>query len=125
VVDVLLSGPIPVLDTLQEADVRVLLDLEGLTLGTYQVTPTVVLLPEQLQAVTVRPIPVEVIIERGEPPTATLTPTRTPTPSRTLPPTRRPTDTPAPPPTDTLAPATETSAAPADTPPPPTDTPAP
>ncbi|MBL8057525.1 MAG: hypothetical protein JNK29_12535 [Anaerolineales bacterium] len=120
-VDVLLSGPLPVLNQLEEGDVRVLLDLDGLAPGTYQITPTVVLLPSQLTLLTVQPSPVEVIVERGQPATSTPSPTITLTPSRTP----RPTFT------ATLVPPTPSPAAPSATPPPPdgappaTDTPPP
>lgn len=77
-VDVLLSGPIPILDALRDGDVRVFLDLTGLGVGTFPITPTVVLLPDKLRAVTVRPSPVEVVIVGG----AAVTPTRTPRPTR-------------------------------------------
>jgi hypothetical protein len=92
----------------------VLLDLGELTPGTHQITPTVVLLPDQLTAVTVQPSQVEVILERGQPPTRTLTPSVTPTPTRTF----LPTWTPSPPP-PTAAPPTATPTAP------PSETPAP
>lgn len=115
-VDVLLSGPIPILEALREADVRVLLDLTGLDAGTYAITPTVVLLPEAVTAVTVRPSPVEVVIERGVPATQTPTPTRTVPPTRTPAATRTPLPSPtAPPPapeTETAVPPPEVSSTP-------------
>ena len=85
-VDVLLLGPLSVLDGLSLEDVRVVLDLEGLGPGTYQVTPEVQLLPEGLRAENVLPSQVEVIVVLGTPtPTMTIEvtpePTATPTPS--------------------------------------------
>ncbi len=112
-VDVLLSGPIPILEGLQDADARVLLDLTGLGVGIYQVQPTVLLLPDKLQAVTVRPSPVEVVIERSGTPTLSPTPSLTPTPTRTPAVTR------------TLAPTFTSSPTPTETPPPPDATPTP
>lgn len=40
-VDIILSGPLPILDTLQATDVRVVVDAQGLTSGVYQVRPMV------------------------------------------------------------------------------------
>ncbi len=93
-VDVLLLGPLTVLDGLSLEDVRVILDLEGLGPGAYQVTPRVEVLPEGLRAENVLPSQVEVIVVLGTPtpsptvtpePTIDLTVTFTPTPRPTLP----------------------------------------
>jgi YbbR domain-containing protein len=81
-VDVLLSGPVPVLEALRSEDVRVVVDVQGLTPGVYQLVPEVVLLPEGLSAESVLPSPIEVTIEAGATPTMTPTPARTPTPTR-------------------------------------------
>lgn len=78
-VGVFLSGPLPTLDNLKEGDVRVIVNLDGLGVGTYQLTPQVVLLPENLRTENLLPGTVEVVLERGTPPTRTSTPTRTPT----------------------------------------------
>ncbi len=43
VVDVVISGPLPLLDSLAEDDVRVILDLSSVTEGTYQFAPQVVI----------------------------------------------------------------------------------
>ncbi len=105
-VDVLLSGPLPLLNALQPADVRVFVKLDGLTEGTYQVTAEVILASDQLRAESILPNPVEVVIEKVN------TPTVGPSPTRTRPPTRTPTTTatrPLPPATPTPAPtATDT-----------------
>lgn len=100
-VDVLIIGPLPLLDRLREGDVLIAIDLNGLGPGTYALTPAVVFLSDQLRAESVLPATVEVIIERGPPPTRTPTITPTPTvtrtPTRTLiPPTETPPPTPAP-----------------------------
>jgi len=68
-VDVILSGPLPVLDRLKPEDVRVILDLEGLGLGTHQVTPQVILLPDELRAENVLPSQIEVVISEATTPT--------------------------------------------------------
>jgi YbbR domain-containing protein len=88
-VDILISGPLPMLNQLQQGDVRVFLDLRNLTEGTYQVTPQVNLLPAELRVEKVLTSPIEVTI-RIKPtatptptPTASLTPTVTATPTKT------------------------------------------
>jgi YbbR domain-containing protein len=104
-VDVLLFGPLPVLDQLRPEDVRVILDVTGLLPGTHQVTPKVILLSDKLRAENWLPAQIEVVIVVGPPPTPTptLTPTSTitPTPRPTRPPTFTPTATP----TGSVAPA--------------------
>jgi YbbR domain-containing protein len=88
-VDLLISGPLPILNKLQEGDVRIFLDLRDLDVGTYQVTPQVNLLPSELRVDKILTSPVEVTIkikptETPTPtPTETVTPTITPTPTKT------------------------------------------
>ena len=88
-VDLLISGPLPILNKLQEGDVRIFLDLRDLDVGTYQVTPQVNLLPSELRVDKVLTSPIEVTIrikptETPTPtPTVTTTPTITPTPTKT------------------------------------------
>ncbi len=107
-VDVILLGPLPVLDDLTLQDVRVVLNLSGLPPGTYQVVPQVELLPAALRAENVLPSQIEVVISPSTP-TPTFAPvtataagatpgvvgtsapsspslTRTPTPTATRPP---------------------------------------
>lgn len=109
-VDVILLGPLPLLENLTLEDVRVILDLQGLGPGTYQVTPEVLLLSDRLRAENVLPGLIEVIIApasptptatdipptvTGTPPTATRTSTATRTPTLTI--TPGPSPTPRPP----------------------------
>jgi len=99
-VDVILSGPLPKLETLRHGDVVVILNLYGLEEGTHKVTPKV-LVPEGIVVESVLPPTIEVLIARGPLPTFTptpeVTPTPTPTPTPTLPtPTPIPTPTPLP-----------------------------
>ena len=99
-VDVILSGPLPKLETLRQGDVVVILNLFGLEAGTHKVTPSV-LVPEGIVVESVLPPTIEVLIARGPLPTFTptpeVTPTPTPTPTPTLPtPTPIPTPTPLP-----------------------------
>ncbi len=79
-VDVILSGPLPKLDTLRPGDVVVILNLYGLEAGTHKVKPTV-LVPEGLVVESVLPATIEVLIARGTLPTLTPTPAVTPTPT--------------------------------------------
>ena len=77
-VDVILSGPLPLLDSLDRDDVFVILDLSGLIEGTHAVTPRVVL-PDGINLQGVIPELVEVVItaDNGGPP---LSPLATPAP---------------------------------------------
>lgn len=69
-VDVILSGPVPLLDSLNQDDVFAILDLTGLISGTHAVKPKVVL-PDGIQLEGVIPETVEVVIvpNDGAPPT--------------------------------------------------------
>ncbi|MFH1183631.1 MAG: CdaR family protein [Chloroflexota bacterium] len=69
-VDVILSGPIPILDTLRPQDVQVTVDVTNLAAGSYQLTPTVQILASNVDVETVNPGAVEVV----------LTPKANPTP---------------------------------------------
>ena len=96
VADVILSGPLPELQDLDPEDVRVVLNLLGLRVGTHKLQPTV-LLPEgsRLEIKTIQPETIEVTIQippteaAPEPPLEEATPTITasPTPSGTATPT--------------------------------------
>jgi YbbR domain-containing protein len=87
-VDVILSGPVPVLNDLQPSDIRVKVDLTNYLVGVHQLIPIVDFLPEDVKKVSVLPAAVEVTVLAL--PTATPTPiqaqptrTATPTPTRT------------------------------------------
>ena len=75
-VDVILSGPLPILDTLNRQDVRVTVDLTGLELGTHQVIPKVEVLIADVFVESILPNTIEVVITPLG--TATVTPTATP-----------------------------------------------
>jgi YbbR domain-containing protein len=81
-VDVILSGPLPRLQSLTTRDMKVIADLFGLDPGIHKVELTVVV-PEGLRVESVLPNTVEVDIRVGQPqtPTPTRVPTRTPTPT--------------------------------------------
>jgi YbbR domain-containing protein len=61
-VDVILSGPLPLLDTLTRQSVRATVDLTGLTEGTYQITPRVEVLISNIIVESILPNAVEVVI---------------------------------------------------------------
>ena len=70
-VDVLLSGPLPILNNLNPAGIRVSVNLTGLEPGEYQVEPVVDLLPSQVNLAFIVPETIAVLIE--------VAPTSTPT----------------------------------------------
>ena len=72
--DVILSGPIPVLDELTSSDIRVLIDLTDYTTGLYQVEPLVELDMEDLLVESKLPASIEVEISNPADGTATPTP---------------------------------------------------
>jgi YbbR domain-containing protein len=69
-VDVILSGPIPILDTLRPQDIHVTVDVSDLTAGSYQVTPTVQILTSDVDVESINPGAVEVVLR----PKASATP---------------------------------------------------
>lgn len=83
-VDVLVSGPLPRLDALGTSDVRVMLDLAGLTPGSHVVVPVVVT-PEGVGVEGVIPQAIEVVIQPLLPP-EDLTPSAIPNGSSGEPP---------------------------------------
>lgn len=70
-VDVILSGPLPLLDTLTRQDVQVTVDVTGLDIGTHQLTPKVNVLITNVNVESLLPGTVEVIITPGPLPTPT------------------------------------------------------
>ena len=82
-VDVILAGPLPVLNSLQLSDVHVQVDLTGLTIGTYQLIPTITVVEDGVTVQSILPGMVEVVISKGKSATPTLTVTLTVTPTPT------------------------------------------
>lgn len=76
-VDVILSSPLPLLESLGPDDIFVILDLTGLLPGNHIVVPRVVV-PAGIRAEGVLPESVEVIISPQAPATPEATPTGTP-----------------------------------------------
>lgn len=85
VVNIILTGPVPILNTLGPTDVRAVIDVNGYDIGMYQITPTVTILPDQVQLVSLLPSMIEVTITTAATPTrtpsVTVTPVRTATPA--------------------------------------------
>ena len=77
-VDVILSGPLPLLDTLTRQDIRVTVDLTGLTAGTHQLTPRVEILIADVVVESILPGTVEVTLAPSGTPYPLPTPTPTP-----------------------------------------------
>jgi len=75
-VDVIISGPLPLLEALTPQDIIVKVDVSELTIGTYQLTPKVEVLVENVVVESILPGTIEVVISiSGTPtPTATSTP---------------------------------------------------
>jgi YbbR domain-containing protein len=73
-VDVIVSGPLPLLDTLTRQDVRVTVDLSGMSTGIYQVVAKVEVLIADVVVESILPNTIEVVI------TPFVTPVVTPTP---------------------------------------------
>ena len=59
-VDIILSGPLPLLDTLTRQSVRVTVDLTGLTEGIYQLSPSVEVLVANVVAESILPNTIEI-----------------------------------------------------------------
>jgi YbbR domain-containing protein len=73
-VDVIVSGPLPLLDTLTRQDVRVTVDLSGLGAGTHQVIAKVEVLIADVVVESILPNTIEVVITLGGVPTKTPMP---------------------------------------------------
>ncbi len=68
-VDVIVSGPLPVLDALTSSNVTVSVDAAGLQPGTYQLTPQVKVSVENVQVESILPGTVEVVVTTASTPT--------------------------------------------------------
>jgi YbbR domain-containing protein len=73
-VDVIVSGPLPVLDALTSQDIIVSVDATGLEIGEYQLEPTVRVLVENVTVQAILPGQVEVVIAVPNTPTPTAFP---------------------------------------------------
>ena len=79
-VDVIISGPVPLLDKLKPEDISVVIDLTNVVAGTYQFAPRVSVSVAELRVESILPSSIEVVVEKAATPTPTPTPTRTPRP---------------------------------------------
>jgi YbbR domain-containing protein len=77
-VDIIVAGPLNILENLAPEDFRVVVDLSGQPAGTYQRPPQVVQLPAQVRVQTTLPETIEVVIEVAPTPEPNLTVTGTP-----------------------------------------------
>jgi YbbR domain-containing protein len=75
-VDVIISGPVPTLEALSLQNVIVSVDVTGLGLGTYQLTPKVEVLVDNVLVESILPGTIEVVLSL--PGTPTITPFPTP-----------------------------------------------
>jgi len=73
-IDVILSGPLPILDSLKPDDVVLVVDLTGLEEGPHLLSPEAVTLPEGIKIDSIIPETIEVIITSAD---ATPVPTAT------------------------------------------------
>ncbi|NLF00056.1 MAG: hypothetical protein GX601_03675 [Anaerolineales bacterium] len=83
-VEVILSGPLPMLQALEPGDVRVVLDLFGLSVGSHQIQPQVIV-PEGISVQDVLPATLQISIASAQTPTPTSTITSTVTIQATAP----------------------------------------
>ncbi|MEJ2598920.1 MAG: CdaR family protein [Anaerolineales bacterium] len=93
-VDVIVSGPLPVLDSLTPASFRAVVDLTGQETGTYQLNPKMDLVPDQVSVQSFLPETVEVTITTAPTPTPTGLAPAAPAPTVANLPTPTPTKTP-------------------------------
>src|SRR6185369_8466860 len=61
-VDVILTGPLPLLDKLSAGDVKIIVDLTGLAAGTHQLTPQAQIIINDVQLQSINPATIEVIL---------------------------------------------------------------
>jgi len=73
-VDVIISGPLPVLEVLTPQDITVTVDVTGLDVGTHQLIPKLETEVENVFEESILPGTVEVILSIPPTPTATVTP---------------------------------------------------
>jgi len=75
-VEIILFGPIPTLQALTDVDVRVVVNLTGLTEGIYPFNPDVIILPDriELQVISPETVQVEIFAVELEEPNSTPTP---------------------------------------------------
>jgi len=70
-VDVILSGPMPMLDALRTSNIRVLVDMTNTIEGTYQRVPSVEINNPDVDVKSILPESVEITLKSTSPTTAT------------------------------------------------------
>ena len=90
-VDVILTGPLPLLDKLTPNDIKFVVDLTGLDSGTHQATPQAQILISDIRVQSLNPASIEVIISPGISQTPSPMPSPSVSPSLSPTPTRKPT----------------------------------
>lgn len=65
-ISVRISGPVPVLENLTLRDIRVVVDLTNLEIGTYTLAPSVEILPADIVWEDISPATVEIVIGEGQ-----------------------------------------------------------
>ena len=65
-VSVRVSGPVPILENLTLRDIRVVVDLTNLEIGTHTLIPTVEILPSDIIWEDISPTTVEIVIEESQ-----------------------------------------------------------
>jgi YbbR domain-containing protein len=66
-VDIILTGPLPLLEKLTANDIRISLDVTDLEKGTYQIVPLVEILITEIEIQSIFPGTVEVVITIADP----------------------------------------------------------
>jgi len=64
-VDVIVSGPLPVLETLNANDLRVIIDVEGLTAGSHQLPPRIEILNDAIKVESILPESIEITLSEA------------------------------------------------------------
>ena len=73
-VDLIITGPLPILDSLKSGDIKIILDLTGLAAGMHKLAPSVQIALAEIHVQTINPGTIEVVIA----PAGANTPTPTP-----------------------------------------------
>lgn len=66
-VDIIFSGPLPLLDALNASDIQVTVDLNNYLPGTYQIEPVVVVTSDEIKIESILPETIEVMIQSNVP----------------------------------------------------------
>jgi YbbR domain-containing protein len=80
-VDVVLSGPVPVLNILRPSDIQVVVDVTGKEVGNYKIAPNIPSLPTGFTIDSITPSPIDITLSIAPTPTRTLTPGQGPSPT--------------------------------------------